>query len=50
MTEYEIPLNDLHAVVATAPDTLLAEDQLHLSEAGQRACARQVADAIRAQF
>jgi hypothetical protein len=41
-----IPANDLHAVVAADYDRYLAGDQLHLSEAGQQACAEAVANAI----
>ncbi len=47
MSRYEIPVNDLHAVVVADPDKYLAEDQLHLSEAGQAACAEAVVEALR---
>ena len=47
MAEQRIPVNDLHAVVAADPDGLLSGDQLHLSEAGQVACADAVAAAVR---
>ena len=39
MTDLGIPINDLHAVISADCGTLLSEDQLHLSEAGQQACA-----------
>lgn len=41
-----VPVNDLHKCVWDNLDTFLAEDQLHLSEAGQKACAQAVADAV----
>ncbi len=46
METNQIPINDLHALVWGDLDAHLAEDQLHLSEAGQQACARAVADAV----
>jgi isoamyl acetate esterase len=46
MTDLGIPINDLHAVVSADCGTLLSEDQLHLSEAGQQACAAAVATAV----
>ena len=42
----DIAVNDLHALVWGNVDEYLAEDQLHLSEAGQRACAAAVVRAI----
>lgn len=42
-----VPVNDLHALVADNVGEYLAEDQLHLSEAGQVACAAAVAAAVR---
>lgn len=39
MAEQQIPVDDLHAVVSADPEGLLSDDQLHLSEAGQHACA-----------
>ena len=42
-----VPVNDLHALVAGNVGEYLAEDQLHLSEAGQAACAAAVAAAVR---
>jgi len=50
MTDLRIPINDLHAVVAGDCDGLLSEDQLHLNEAGQQACADAVAAAIRSRL
>jgi len=41
-----VAINDLHAVVWADPDRYLAEDHLHLSEAGQRVCAEAVVTAI----
>ena len=41
-----VPINDLHTLVWANPSGFLAEDQLHLSEAGQKACAHAVADRI----
>ena len=46
MNKYDIPINDLHRVVFDKVDEYLAEDQVHLSQAGQQACANAVADAI----
>ncbi len=46
MNKYDIPINDLHRVVFDKADEYLAEDQVHLSQAGQQACANAVADAI----
>ena len=39
MRDNEVPIDDLHQLVWDHIDNYLAEDQLHLSEAGQRACA-----------
>jgi len=41
-----VPVNDLHAVVWSDVETFLSDDQLHLSEAGQTACAEAVVEAI----
>ena len=41
-----VPTNDLHRLVWDDLDDYLAEDQLHLSAAGQRACAQAVAAAV----
>jgi isoamyl acetate esterase len=46
MQQLQIQVNDLHSVVQPAPDELLAEDQLHLSAAGQQACAEAVVRAL----
>lgn len=50
MTDLEVPLNDLHALVCADPDALLSDDQLHLSETGQQACAGAVVAAVRARL
>lgn len=47
MNRYNVPVSDLHAVVAADPDKYLSEDQLHLSEAGQAACAEAVVEALK---
>jgi lysophospholipase L1-like esterase len=41
-----VPINDLHAIVWEDVEGYLAEDRIHLSEAGQRACAEAVVTAI----
>jgi len=41
-----VPINDLHALVWKHLPAFLCEDQLHLSEAGQEACAKAVADGV----
>ena len=41
-----IPVNDLHALVWDHVSGFLCQDQLHLSEAGQEACAKAVADCV----
>lgn len=46
MTTEGIPINDLHTLVRDNVDTLLSEDMLHLSKAGQEACAKAAAKAI----
>jgi lysophospholipase L1-like esterase len=43
-----IPINDLHTLVGDNVAEYLSEDQLHLSEAGQQACASAVADCVAA--
>lgn len=43
--EHGLPVNDLHGLVWANVNAFLSEDQLHLSPAGQRACAAQVAQA-----
>lgn len=45
-----VPINDLHALVWPRVDEYLFMDQLHLSEAGQKACAEAVANAVLAQL
>ena len=46
MNERGIPINDLHGLVWENLEQYLSEDQLHLSEAGQIACACAVADQV----
>ena len=46
MSRCEVPINDLHGLVSEKVDEYLSEDQVHLSEAGQEACARAVVDKI----
>ena len=46
MVACSIPINDLHGLVRDNMELYLSEDQLHLSESGQRVCARAAADAI----
>lgn len=46
MAEFDVPVNDLCGLVSSDPDLYIAEDQLHLTEAGQEACAKAVADSI----
>ena len=41
-----VPINDLHTLVWANVAELLCEDQLHLSEAGQEACAKAVAACV----
>ena len=41
-----VPINDLHALVSADVERYLAEDRLHLSAAGQRACAEAVVEAV----
>lgn len=47
MRRERIPVNDLHRLVLSHVDEYLEEDMLHLSDAGQAACARAVAEAVR---
>ena len=41
-----VRINDLHGLVMANLNEFLGEDQLHLSEAGQEACAGAVADSV----
>jgi len=50
MESHHVPVNDLHALVWDQVDEYLSEDQLHLSEAGQQACAGAVADLVSARI
>jgi len=47
MRSEEVPINDLHSLIASNCDDLLGEDMLHLSEHGVNACAASVAAFIR---
>ena len=48
MAAQQVSVNDLHVLVAADVDSYLAEDQLHLSEAGKEKCAEAVAAKVRA--
>ena len=48
MKDHGVPVNDLHALILSDVGRYLAADQLHLSPAGQEACAQAVARAIKA--
>ena len=50
MTQLEIPINELHGVVAADVDRFLSADQLHLSEEGQQTCAEAVCHVVREQL
>ena len=50
MQRQGIPINDLHGLIWPKVDEYLFADQLHLSEAGQKACAEAVAAAVSAQL
>ena len=50
MEAREVPVTELHKLVWVNLEELLSEDQLHLSQAGQRACASAVAQAISARL
>ena len=47
LSEMGVLINDLFTPVAADIPTMIAEDNLHLSEAGVEVCAAQVADCIR---
>ena len=46
MVKNSVPIDDLHAVVWPNVDEFLREDQIHLSDAGQQACAKAVAECL----
>ena len=46
MTRHNVPIDDLHAVVAADPDKYICDDKIHLSSQGVEACAQSVAKAI----
>ena len=41
-----VPINDLHKLVWANMPEFLSQDQLHLSEAGEKACAQAAADSV----
>ena len=41
-----VPINDLHALVWANMPEFLSQDQLHLSEAGEKACAQAAVDSV----
>lgn len=50
MEVHEVPITELHELVWGDVEGFLSEDQLHLSQAGQMACASAVAQAISAHL
>jgi len=46
MEEFDVPVNDLHALISADPDRLISDDQLHLSDAGKSLCAEAVAKRV----
>ena len=48
MQSERVPVNDLHGIVASNLAAYLGDDMVHLSEAGQEACARAVLKAVEA--
>ncbi len=50
MEAHEVPITELHELVWGDVEGFLSEDQLHLSQAGQMACASAVAQAISAHL
>jgi isoamyl acetate esterase len=48
MEQRSVPINDLHALVSRDISNFLSDDQLHLSESGQEACAKAVDKAVTA--
>lgn len=50
MNVNNIPINDLHSIVSKNIDKYICEDLVHLSEAGQMACAEAVSRAITNKF
>ena len=47
MQAADVPVNDLHAVIAADIDRFLSEDMLHLSDAGRHACRDAVVETVR---
>ena len=48
MEQRSVPINDLHALVSRDISTFLSDDQLHLSESGQKECAKAVVKTVAA--
>lgn len=48
MSRCDAPINDLHGLVSDIAEEYLSEDQVHLNEAGQEACAKAVLGEINA--
>ena len=46
MASRGVPINDLHGLIWNDVGELLGEDGLHLSEAGEKACGKAVADRV----
>ncbi len=46
MNKNNVPINDLHGVIQNNIDEYFIEDQVHLNEAGQKACADAVVDKL----
>lgn len=46
MGRFNVPVNDLHALVSADPDRCLCDDQLHLSEEGKARCAKAVITSV----
>ncbi|MDP6778185.1 MAG: GDSL-type esterase/lipase family protein [Candidatus Latescibacteria bacterium] len=46
MEARSVPIDDLHTLVRNNLDEFLSDDQLHLSEAGQEACAQAVVESV----
>lgn len=46
MEANDVPINDLHSLVWDKVEEFMSEDQIHLSEDGQKACAQAVAENV----
>lgn len=47
MRSHMIPVDDLHSIVVSDVDRYLADDMVHLSEAGKKKCAEAIVDIIK---